>query len=344
MAELVRSWIRLYTDLPNNPKVQRLPPKVFKFWINCLCLYGKKGYLPPVPDIAWALQLTENQTLLFVKHLVSARLFDESDSDQGFENILVNSLTPHDWDNLQFESDSSKERVARYRQAMKKSGGTFTQLDKFRTEVLQRDNGKCIYCLSDKSLVMDHIYPLKKGGKTEIWNLATACRTCNSGKSGRTPYEASYTVAARHAVTLVDTAIERHVTVTVTPQEQSRAEQIQSRAEQKPRKTRGEESDIAALADSLHGRHPSNGCGKAAIQKHLRTIVGKLSPGARAEMLILIDKNHAAWCGTDNWKRGYSKGLENWLSPSMQRWKDPPPADAPRQQSGIEAGMEYLRS
>jgi hypothetical protein len=31
-------WLRLYTDLINDPKVQLLPAEDFKGWINILCI------------------------------------------------------------------------------------------------------------------------------------------------------------------------------------------------------------------------------------------------------------------------------------------------------------------
>jgi len=115
-AHSPRPWIRLYTDLPSNPKAQRLPGPLFKFWINCLCLYGKRGYFPPAPDIAWALQLSEQATIKNLRSLINAHLLDESPQDAGFEGILVDAIHPHDWDEMQFESDSSTERVKRFRE------------------------------------------------------------------------------------------------------------------------------------------------------------------------------------------------------------------------------------
>lgn len=105
----------MYTDIPNNPKVQRLPGPLFKFWINCLCLYGKKGFFPPAADIAWALQLPEAAALKNIRSLIDARLLEESKQDVGFENLVVDAMHPHDWDDLQFESDTSRERQKAYR-------------------------------------------------------------------------------------------------------------------------------------------------------------------------------------------------------------------------------------
>jgi len=123
---LNKSWIRLYTDVPNNPKVQRLPGNLFKFWINCLCIYGQRGYFPPAKDLAWALKLTEKATMESIKSLIEAGLLEESPGDKGFEAILVDAIAPHDWADLQFESDSSKERVRKFRERHRKQARNVT--------------------------------------------------------------------------------------------------------------------------------------------------------------------------------------------------------------------------
>ena len=54
-----------------------------------------------------------------------------------------------------------------------------------RFKILERDEFKCIYCGStslEEELHVDHIFPHSKGGKTDIWNLVTACSACNMGK------------------------------------------------------------------------------------------------------------------------------------------------------------------
>jgi HNH endonuclease len=53
--------------------------------------------------------------------------------------------------------------------------------------VFDRAKGNCEYCRSQAKfavdpLVMEHIYPLSRGGKTIDSNLALACQTCNNCK------------------------------------------------------------------------------------------------------------------------------------------------------------------
>lgn len=105
-----KPWIRLYTDVPSNGKVQRLPPPLFKFWINCLCLYGKRGSMPTIQDISWRLQMPEKSVREKLAMLVQADLFTDENGE----------FCPHDWDDLQFESDTSRERQKKYRDRHKK--------------------------------------------------------------------------------------------------------------------------------------------------------------------------------------------------------------------------------
>ena len=56
---------------------------------------------------------------------------------------------------------------------------------KLRFEVFKRDSFTCQYCgkaAPDALLVLDHIEPISKGGKTSILNLVTSCDNCNQGK------------------------------------------------------------------------------------------------------------------------------------------------------------------
>lgn len=59
---------------------------------------------------------------------------------------------------------------------------------KLRFEVFKRDSFTCQYCgqmAPDVVLEVDHINPVKHGGKNEILNLITSCMDCNRGKGAR---------------------------------------------------------------------------------------------------------------------------------------------------------------
>jgi hypothetical protein len=60
--------------------------------------------------------------------------------------------------------------------------------NKIRFEVFRRDSFTCQYCgrsAPDIVLNVDHINPVSKGGKNDIFNLITSCFECNSGKRAK---------------------------------------------------------------------------------------------------------------------------------------------------------------
>ena len=96
-------WFRFYVRTLNNPKVQRLPSGDFKGWVNLLCLAKEyDGALPPVEDVAFRLRLSKRK----VEALLKLLRF----------NGLVDGDRMHDWDEMQYPSDSSTERVKRHRE------------------------------------------------------------------------------------------------------------------------------------------------------------------------------------------------------------------------------------
>lgn len=58
-----------------------------------------------------------------------------------------------------------------------------------RFEILERDNFTCQYCghkdITKRTLEVDHIHPVSKGGATTKDNLITACNRCNRGKGAK---------------------------------------------------------------------------------------------------------------------------------------------------------------
>lgn len=60
-----------------------------------------------------------------------------------------------------------------------------------RQYLLQVDDHRCAYCQTSQDntgqpMVVDHIIPRSKGGKTAVSNLCFACRLCNEYKGDRT--------------------------------------------------------------------------------------------------------------------------------------------------------------
>jgi len=107
-------WFRLYDELLDDPKVQRLSGDDFKAWVNLLCLASRNdGKLPCVEDIAFALRMDARKAAATVERLVRATLLD-ADGD-GFK--------PHGWDARQYKSDVSTSRVKQFRERKKAVAG-----------------------------------------------------------------------------------------------------------------------------------------------------------------------------------------------------------------------------
>lgn len=108
-------WFRFYEEALDNPKVQRLDGETFKAWVNLLCLASRHGgFLPSVEVIAFGLRMAEDGALAVVERLLSATLLDKvSGGVDGYR------YAPHGWNERQYKSDTSTDRVKRFRQRSK---------------------------------------------------------------------------------------------------------------------------------------------------------------------------------------------------------------------------------
>jgi hypothetical protein len=100
-------WLRLYTSVVNDPKLQRLPAETFRSVINMWCIAADHdGVLPSEDDIAFILRkpLAKVQALLI--DLIRLGLIDDTET----------GLKPHNWDERQFKSDVSTARVKQFRE------------------------------------------------------------------------------------------------------------------------------------------------------------------------------------------------------------------------------------
>jgi hypothetical protein len=110
-------WLRLYVDVLDDPKVQRLPPDAFKGWVNLLCLAKRcDGALPALADIAFALRLSPAEASELIEILQQNGLLDKSET----------GMQPHNWNGRQYKSDVSNERVKRHRQRKRNVDGNVT--------------------------------------------------------------------------------------------------------------------------------------------------------------------------------------------------------------------------
>jgi hypothetical protein len=100
-------WFRFYDDALNDPKVQKLPGDVFKTWVNLLCVASKNnGVIPSdMESLTFIMRMPESKITSHIQVIKGAGLLDEGET-----------LSPHNWQGRQYESDSSTARVQRFRQ------------------------------------------------------------------------------------------------------------------------------------------------------------------------------------------------------------------------------------
>lgn len=128
-------WFRLYAEVLNDPKVQSLPDDLFKAWINILCVAcNNNGTLPETfHETAFALRIPEDAARTVVERLLNATLIDRiSGGVDGYR------YAPHGWDKRQYKSDTSYERVKRFRNRQRNV--TVTPPEQNRTEQKEADN------------------------------------------------------------------------------------------------------------------------------------------------------------------------------------------------------------
>ena len=83
-------WFRFYTEVLDDPKVQRLSPHLFKAWVNLLCIASKgDGKLPSYDDLAFMLRMSVQDVASHVDDLILAGLID-LDGKGG--------RRPHNWE------------------------------------------------------------------------------------------------------------------------------------------------------------------------------------------------------------------------------------------------------
>lgn len=105
-------WFRCYDDMLDDPKVQRLPPHLFKTLLNLWCLASKnEGVLPPIEDVAFRLRISDHDAKQQIDELIMAGLIDIGPDGK---------LRPHNWHLRQYDSDTSKERTRKWRERNKK--------------------------------------------------------------------------------------------------------------------------------------------------------------------------------------------------------------------------------
>lgn len=102
-------WFRAYGEVLNDPKVQCLPLDAFKAWHNALSLAcnlnSKDGKIGTLPEIAFAFRETKESVSSAFHPLIEGGLIVTV--DETFQIVS--------WKKRQYKSDTSTDRVKRFR-------------------------------------------------------------------------------------------------------------------------------------------------------------------------------------------------------------------------------------
>lgn len=100
-------WFRFYSDAMRHPKVAKLSDAEFRLWVELLSVASDNdGRIPPLTDLKHVLKRRLDHLSRGVEGLLRASLIDP----------LGDGYEPHDWSKRQYKSDTSTERVKKFRE------------------------------------------------------------------------------------------------------------------------------------------------------------------------------------------------------------------------------------
>jgi len=99
-------WFRSYADTHRSPKIARLSDRDFRLWHQLLCIASEnEGIIPSAEDLKSLLRMRLDHCSAALKRFQDGGLLDE----------LGCGYAPHNWSKRQFKSDTSTERVRKFR-------------------------------------------------------------------------------------------------------------------------------------------------------------------------------------------------------------------------------------
>jgi hypothetical protein len=123
-------WFRFYSEAVDDPKVQTLPPELFKAWVNLLCIAARNGgIIGTLHETGFHLRCNGSETLEIVSSLMLAGLLEE----------VQDRYEPHNWSKRQYKSDTSTERVKRFR---KRSKAVSETPPEYRVQIKEKEKEK----------------------------------------------------------------------------------------------------------------------------------------------------------------------------------------------------------
>ena len=126
-------WIKVYHEILDDPKVGRLPDRLFRLMILVFLLAGefaKNGELPPIEDIAWRLRpITVEELLLDLEELSTSGIVHQDDGRWFVTNFSKRQAPISSSERgKKFRSRERKKQLAETQtQTERKANETFTE-------------------------------------------------------------------------------------------------------------------------------------------------------------------------------------------------------------------------
>jgi hypothetical protein len=77
---LKEHWFRFYDGVPHDPKILRLTDRLFRIWVNLLCLASAGGgVLPSIDDMALVLRTKASRLASDLAELIRVGLFEKTE-------------------------------------------------------------------------------------------------------------------------------------------------------------------------------------------------------------------------------------------------------------------------
>lgn len=126
-----RRWWRAYAEAAHDPKLNALPGWLFKHWFRLMCLAcSSEGALPAPAEVRRWLQL---------KTLAGAQRVLTELHGRTLLDLVDGRYTPHNWHGRQYVSDSSTERVQRFRNVSRNAARNGPEQSRADTEQKERE-------------------------------------------------------------------------------------------------------------------------------------------------------------------------------------------------------------
>jgi len=173
------SWVRLWLDMPTDPKwrvIARKSGQPLPCVIALFTLMLTEGGKAAVPGTVAGLSIEDAAAALDMDEDAVSSIIEAMQGRVVSEGRLAG------WEKRQPASDRS------YRPAP-------SVWAIIRAAIFERDNYTCRYCgIRGVALQCDHVIPASRGGSHDDDNLVTACKPCNQKKHNRTADEMGWTV------------------------------------------------------------------------------------------------------------------------------------------------------